>query len=83
MSDAFVEVLLNTISDEVMVNGSEVHVNGLGCFSPQEKKARQGRMPKTGEVHTIAARTRLRFIAYRSFREPLEARITRNKQLGD
>ena len=49
------EDLLETIKKEVEV-GREVKISGFGRFISRNKKERQGRNPKTGEVAVISAR---------------------------
>jgi DNA-binding protein HU-beta len=40
---------------EALKNGEEVRITGFGKFSVRERKAREGRNPRTGEKMEIAA----------------------------
>jgi len=46
---------------ESVKKGEDIKISGFGNFLIQEKKARPGRNPKTGESITIAARRALTF----------------------
>lgn len=46
---------------EVLVNGGEVTLQGLGKFTTQEKAARVGRNPQTGEPLEIPASRVVKF----------------------
>lgn len=48
---------------ESVKKGEDIKISGFGNFLIQEKKARPGRNPKTGESITIAARKALTFRA--------------------
>jgi integration host factor beta subunit len=59
---------LETIVDSVLEHvssalnkGEKVDLRGFGSFVVREKKARQGRNPKTGETIEIAARKAVAF----------------------
>lgn len=78
--DGLVEAFIAVVSEQTMQQGREVTVHGLGNFIPTEKSERIGRAPKTKKLQTIPARTRLSFTAYRSFKDKLDARISRKNQ---
>ena len=48
--DAFIEAVTDTLKD-----GDQVSLVGFGTFSVQERAARTGRNPQTGEAIQIAA----------------------------
>ena len=60
--------LLKTIV-QVVANGDKVTLVGFGSFESRERKAREGRNPKTGETLQIPAATVPTFSAGKSFRE--------------
>ena len=54
-SEQLVDAVLAAIA-EALGQGEKVDLRGFGSFQVSEKKERQGRNPRTGEVMTIAAR---------------------------
>lgn len=50
-----VETVLDAISD-ALTKGQRVELRGFGAFSIRERKARQGRNPRTGESVTVSAK---------------------------
>ena len=56
--DAFLESI-----EESLVQGEAVSFTGFGKFSPQQRSARQGVNPRTGEKVQIAAATVPKFSA--------------------
>lgn len=58
-----VESVFETISSE-LTSGREVTIAGFGKFSVQERAARMGRNPKTGEPVQIAAKSVVKFKSY-------------------
>ena len=61
-----VEETLNAFVDvvtEALVKGDKVPLVGFGTFDVSERKAREGRNPRTGETVTIAARKAVTFKA--------------------
>jgi nucleoid DNA-binding protein len=44
-------------------DGDEVHIHGFGTFKVQQRAARMGRNPRTGEAVRVAARKVIRFAA--------------------
>lgn len=57
---AAIDAFLSAVSD-MLREGKEVIIPDFGRFSIYERKERQGRHPKTGEVITIPAGKRVRF----------------------
>lgn len=55
-----VNTLLYTISD-TLKNGKKVSLFGFGTFTPQERKSRPGRNPKTGEAIMIPSKRIVKF----------------------
>ena len=65
------KVLSATISSitEALINGDTVSLVGFGSFQVKERKAREGRNPKTGEPMTIAASKAPSFKAGKSLKD--------------
>ncbi len=58
------EVVVDAVLEhvgEALSKGEKVDLRGFGSFVAREKKARQGRNPKTGETIEIAARKAVAF----------------------
>ncbi len=55
-----IEALIAEVSG-ALAKGEKVDLRGFGNFVAREKKARQGRNPKTGETIEIAARKAVAF----------------------
>jgi nucleoid DNA-binding protein len=56
---AEIEIILDSILEAISAalhSNERVDLRGFGSFVVKEKKARQGRNPRTGETITIAAR---------------------------
>lgn len=53
--ESVVDALFETIAETLQSN-ERVDVRGFGSFVVKDKKARQGRNPRTGETITIAAK---------------------------
>ncbi len=65
------DVTINTIIDAV--KGSEkVTLTGFGTFMASERKAREGRNPRTGEPVSIPAAKVPKFVAGKAFREAIK-----------
>jgi integration host factor subunit alpha len=62
--NAFFDTIKNTLTA-----GEDVKLSGFGNFVLNEKKARPGRNPKTGEAHIIAARRVVTFKAGTKLKE--------------
>lgn len=54
-AEAAVKATIEAISEE-LVNGGNVTLIGFGTFSVVDKKARNGKNPRTGEAIEIAAK---------------------------
>jgi integration host factor alpha subunit len=59
-TETVIESMLEHVSD-ALTKGEKVDLRGFGNFVMREKKARQGRNPKTGETIEIAARKAVAF----------------------
>lgn len=57
-----VDAVLSVIEDELK-SGGEVNITGFGKFSIQEREAREGRNPQTGEKMQIKASKTPKFTA--------------------
>ncbi len=65
-----VDSLLNNIS-QALKNKQNVRLAGFGTFKLVEKKARNGRNPKTGEPIEIKASTKVKFVPGKNVKEVL------------
>jgi integration host factor subunit beta len=53
------ETIVNAIFDEmakVLARGNRIEIRGFGSFAVKNRRARQGRNPKTGEVVVVEAK---------------------------
>ena len=67
-ADAVISATLEAIMDAV-AEGDKVTLVGFGSFEPRERKAREGRNPKTGDKMEIPATTVPAFSAGKLFKE--------------
>ncbi|MEB3357657.1 MAG: HU family DNA-binding protein [Synechococcales bacterium] len=67
-ADAVLTAALEAIMDAVS-SSDKVTLVGFGSFEPRERKAREGRNPKTGEAMTIPATVVPAFSAGKLFKE--------------
>ncbi len=67
-ADAVLSAVLEMIVEAVST-GDRVTLVGFGSFEPRDRKAREGRNPKTGDKMTIPATTVPAFSAGKLFRE--------------
>lgn len=67
-ADAIVSATVEAIM-EAVASGNKVSLVGFGSFEPRERKAREGRNPKTGETLKIAATTVPGFSAGKGFKQ--------------
>jgi DNA-binding protein HU-beta len=75
--DAFV----NYISESCQ-RGERCAIPGLGSFSVTQRKAREGRNPRTNERITIPASKNVRFKAGKDLREAVNTRRAGTKSAG-
>ena len=64
--DAFVEIVTNT-----MRKGDKVNITGFGIFKVSDRKAREGRNPRTGETIHIKASKKPRFTPGKLLKEAI------------
>jgi DNA-binding protein HU-beta len=72
--DAFVNYIADTCQ-----RGERCAIPGLGSFSVSERKAREGRNPRTKEAITIPASKNVRFKAGKDLRDVLNVAPRRAK----
>ncbi|MDP2648223.1 MAG: HU family DNA-binding protein [Candidatus Yanofskybacteria bacterium] len=65
--EAFIEVVTNH-----MRKGDKVNVSGFGIFKVADRKAREGRNPRTGETIQIAASKKMRFTPAKVLKEAVK-----------
>ena len=70
--DTIVSATLDKIVD-IVATGGKVTLVGFGSFESRDRKARDGRNPKTGEKITIPATTVPAFAAGKAFKERVSA----------
>jgi integration host factor subunit beta len=59
LTEAHAELIVATIFDQIteaLARGDRVELRGFGAFSVKQRKAREGRNPKTGEVVQVHAK---------------------------
>lgn len=71
-ADKAIKAITDVISDE-LVNGGKVQLVGFGTFEVSERKAREGRNPKTGETMTIEASKTPKFKAGKALKDMVNA----------
>ncbi|OGM97534.1 MAG: DNA-binding protein [Candidatus Yanofskybacteria bacterium RIFCSPHIGHO2_01_FULL_41_21] len=64
--DAFVEIVTNE-----MRKGNKVNITGFGIFKVADRKAREGRNPRTGETIHIKASKKPRFTPGKLLKEAI------------
>jgi DNA-binding protein HU-beta len=67
-ADTVLSAAIDSIMEAVS-KGDKVTLVGFGSFEPRERKAREGRNPKTGEAMEIPATTVPAFSAGKQFKE--------------
>ncbi|MGB3492336.1 MAG: HU family DNA-binding protein [Elainellaceae cyanobacterium] len=72
-ADAVLTAALESIMEAVS-SKDKVTLVGFGSFEPRERKAREGRNPKTGEAMTIPATVVPAFSAGKLFKEKVAAK---------
>jgi len=65
---AAIEAIMETVA-----SGDKVTLVGFGSFEPRERKAREGRNPKTGDTLKIPATTVPAFSAGKGFKQLVAA----------
>lgn len=67
--DALLDAIIHGVAD-----GKEVVIPGFGSFKPRERKARNGRNPKTGAPLEIEAKVSPAFSAGKTFKDTVAAK---------
>ena len=65
---AHLEALVETLTT-LLRKGEKINITGLGIFKVADRKAREGRNPRTGETIHIKASKKLRFTASKVMKE--------------
>jgi DNA-binding protein HU-beta len=65
--DSFVEVMTGLLR-----KGEKINIPGFGIFKVADRKAREGRNPRTGETIQIAASKKLRFTPAKVLKEAVK-----------
>jgi DNA-binding protein HU-beta len=73
--DAFVKHIADTCQ-----RGDRCAIPGLGSFAVSQRKAREGRNPRTNEKITIPASKNVRFKAGKDLREAVNAKRAKSKR---
>lgn len=76
---AEVETVLDAILEqcsEALASGERVDLRGFGSFVVKDRKARQGRNPKTGESIAIAAKKATTFKPSKELTERISVKAT-------
>lgn len=81
-SYAAVEVFLESVKAALQA-GEKVSLVGFGTFQIKEKNARNGRNPRTGEQIFIEEKKVVVFKPGKSFREEVNARLTKRDRTRD
>ncbi len=71
-ADAVLSAAIETIV-EVVASGEKITLVGFGSFEKRDRKAREGRNPKTGETMHIAATSVAAFSAGKLLKEKVAA----------
>ncbi len=62
------EAIVETLTT-LLRKGEKINITGLGIFKVADRKAREGRNPRTGETIHIPASKKLRFTASKVLKE--------------
>ena len=65
--DGFVDIVTDT-----MRKGDKVNITGFGIFKVSDRKAREGRNPRTGETNQIKASKKPRFTPGKVLKEAIK-----------
>jgi len=70
-SGEWLEAFINEIT-KALRKGEKVNITGFGIFRVSDRKAREGRNPKTGETIHIAASKKPKFTAGKLLKEAVK-----------
>lgn len=65
---SYLEALVETLTS-LLRKGEKINITGLGIFKVADRKAREGRNPRTGATIQIPASKKLRFTASKVMKE--------------
>ncbi len=65
-----IDILLETMA-EALVEGRRVEIRGFGSFSIRNRKAKETKNPRTGDMMHIPPRKTLHFTMSKSLKDPL------------
>ncbi len=68
----FVNLMIDTITDELMKKDGKMTLVGLGSFRTIIKKKKKGRNPRTGEEIVIPRRRSVKFLPAKKLKESVE-----------
>lgn len=74
LQKSLAERAVNTMFDDIeaaLQKGDKVNISGFGTFAVSDRKARQGRNPKTGETIEIPASKSAKFKPGKSLKDKL------------
>ena len=74
-ASSLVELIFDTIK-AALVEGDKIKISGFGNFEANEKRARKGRNPKSGEAIEISARRVLSFKDSQIFRSEVNEALS-------
>ncbi len=68
---AWLEALVETLTG-LLRKGEKINITGLGIFKVADRKAREGRNPRTGETIHIPASKKMRFTPAKVLKEAVK-----------
>jgi integration host factor subunit beta len=77
LTQAHAELIVATVFDQIaaaLARGRRVELRGFGAFSVKQRKAREGRNPRTGVAVPVTAKTVPAFKAGRELQQRLNHR---------
>ncbi|MFP6625898.1 MAG: integration host factor subunit beta [Deltaproteobacteria bacterium] len=80
------EVIVNSVFDSMaaaLCAGDRIEIRGFGSFVVKNRKAREGRNPKTGEVVLVAAKRVPFFKVGKELRQRVDGEHPGEPQTGD
>lgn len=64
----FLETFVSSVTG-IMKKGDKLNLSGFGIFKVADRKAREGRNPRTGETIKIAASKKAKFVPAKALKE--------------
>jgi len=68
---AWLEIFVDTLTN-LLRKGEKINITGLGIFKVADRKAREGRNPRTGETIQIPASKKMRFTPSKVLKEAVK-----------